>query len=229
MSLEGFLNDMELGLVEGRYRVQVTSLEVELEKVKARLRGTQDSLASMSAVAYAVMASLRAIDAKNPVLDPDLRARIGGAGITAFRVANDWEAALDAGRTFKVPPREGGEPLPLEQLSMENSMLKAERDLLQRQVEDLRRKVAFGEQQLAAARSDLVDYVAQREAFRRELARCDADNPMVSNVELRKRVAEAGQRAYALSNGDWKAVKEAGGTFMDEIASKGLAGKQGQS
>lgn len=71
---------------------------------------------------------------------------------------------------------------------------------------------------------DLIDYVAQREAMRAEIARYDRANQLVTNADLRKRVSDAGRRAYAISGGDWKAVKDAGLTFFSRPPTQGNGG-----
>jgi FtsZ-binding cell division protein ZapB len=87
---------------------------------------------------------------------------------------------------------------------------------LQGEVDRLREREKALEKKGWELMDDLIDYVAQREAMRAELARYDRDNQLVNNAELRQRISEAGRRAYAISGGDFKAVKEAGLTFRRE-------------
>lgn len=71
---------------------------------------------------------------------------------------------------------------------------------------------------------DLCDHMAQREALRAELARRDPENPLVTNSALRRRISDAGRRAFAVSGGNWQAVKDAGLTFkLDDTSASGAS------
>ncbi len=68
----------------------------------------KDHNAANLAHRYALQEQLRTLDPTNPLLiDRQLVERLQAAGSAAYRIAgNEWNAARELGRTFKVPGRE---------------------------------------------------------------------------------------------------------------------------
>ena len=141
-------------------------------------------------------------------MSDDWRDTLGQAAVKFIRQSGrlvEWEEIISFAESYPLPPRDPSAPPPpaaseVARLTQENAVLRA---------------------RLARAHSDIVDHMAQRSAFRSELARLDASNPLVTNVELRQRISAAGQRAFALTGGDWNIVKEVGAHFMEGLRKEG--------
>lgn len=183
--------------------------------LQADLHSSESSGWGSYAQGYVLHLALQAVDPEHPLVadngNSPTMVNIFELGAKAYGDGQgDVKARVKAVATsFKLPERPcvktllNGNKITSDfamKLVAENKELKAENEALKKQVETLR--------------NDLIDYMAQREAMRADLARFDADHPLVHNAELRQRISQAGRRAFALSGGDYLAVKEAGLTFM---------------
>lgn len=173
-----------------------------------------EAYASCAAAYQAYRLALAKADPSHPVVvDVDLRERLHNAAVAAVHVAGESVDAMDVGKTFAIPAREGGEPLSIPQYQALVGELNRSLD------ESLLAKLEL-QAQLDALKSeakkievDLIDHVAQRAALRKELSRVQPENPLVTNADLRQRISDAGQRAFAI-DGSWSAVNEAGASFL---------------
>lgn len=222
------LGDAVLGALTvqaiGKSKQSIAQLQAMVAKLQQEIGETRGSYASVAAGYIAFRVALEKADPGHPlVVDEDLRQRLGQAGERAVALGGLLSSAKEAGRTFAVPAREGGEPLSIPQYEA------LVRELNQRLEDELLAKLEL-QAQLDALQSeakkievDLIDHVAQRAALRKELGRLNPENPLVTNADLRQRISEAGQRAFAI-DGSWSAVNEAGASFLLPTA-KGVGGR----
>lgn len=169
--------------------------------------------------------ALAAVDADHPLVANSGRNDMVRSAIDAGEKASDsgngdeFERVRSAANAVPLPKR----PNVQDQQKFIAALSKTIQNLAG-QIKEMKERIEKLEADKTILTEDLIDYVAQREAMRAEIARYDRANQLVTNADLRKRVSEAGRRAYAISGGDWKAVKDAGLSFFSRPPAQGNGG-----
>lgn len=138
-----FAGDMAVGTANARAdaaeRNQALA-ESRLAKAYRDLQAMMDTNASNLAMRYSLALQLCMLDPDNPLLkDASLKERIFKAAETAFKISgNNFDAAREVGRTFKIPGREKPivpkEALELERLQVTHASSMALRSALASQL-----------------------------------------------------------------------------------------------
>jgi hypothetical protein len=190
------------GGLEGARQTAVLALE--------RLHQAREGVAFQLALRCALEELIKVIDPRHDLVrDVAFRTKIGNAGITAYHAADeDLDAAKEAGRTYSVPPVEGGlrdlKRAHLEEVD-KRIELQAENARLLQELTDLR-------VELERITRDCAHHLAQSTAFRTHLAAAEPRHPLILDSDLRRRIAEAAYKVFGATR-DWKAVRDVGATF----------------
>lgn len=148
------------------------------------------------------------------IQDKALQRRIYDAGVRAGSIENSYSAAREAGRTFAMP-REVIQPLEearADHLHMDESLLAAQNRILDLEREALAKLGVEAAMQRVIR--DCAHHMAQAAAFRAQLEQVDPENPLVTDGDLRKRIADAAYDQLCENKGaDWSVVGEVGRTF----------------
>ena len=162
------------------------------ESWKKRAEEMIEYAAENAGIRGALAEALAHLDPKHALVsDPNLLERIKSAAVAAFNInSNDFGAAREAGRTFKIPGRENGPPPPVATLAPP----KPGNDV-------------------AKLKSDYAGLVALRDALVRQLRINDPTNPLLGDPMLQMKVRAAGQTAFIMNGEDFESARNAGKTF----------------
>lgn len=146
-----------------------------------------DYAAENLGVRYALAEELAKFESNHPLItDDSLIERLKKAAVAAFHlVGRDFNAAREAGRTFKIPGREVPKLQPP--------------TLLKHDPEQIKQAYA--------------GVIALRNALSEQLKRFDPDNPLLKDLFLQERIRNNAVAAYKTSGDNFDAAREVGRTF----------------
>lgn len=209
-------NDAARSSVE--WREEAVRLAAELELAEGWTAGNL-------ALRYALQSVLAQYMPDHPLLaDAALRDRLVEAGKTALKIANNWDAAREAGRTFALPEYtfEWTPNQRVRQLVEERRAAQADLDRTKAALAAAHALLTKLQQNEAKLIRDCAHHMAQSAAFREHLAALDAEHPLIADRQLRQRVAELGYQAL-MTTKSWDAVREVGATILDRDTERSKA------
>lgn len=210
MSWDGIFADHALRCAEIDFSMEMADVK---RNANARIRSLENHCWHNFAVCASAAKILRDMDPGHPFFSTEWRKTLGQAAISFIRDSEsfEWSEVVSLAESFPLPPRDPASPPP---------PTSAEITRLNEEITMLRTR-------LGRAHSDIVDHMSQRAAFKAELTRLDASNPLVTNVELRQRICAAGQKAFLATRGDWRMVEEVAARFREGMAIVDPASGQG--
>lgn len=202
---QGLLFDrMKRGYEDQIYEYQVTigKWRKANENLASQLATTENDFAYVLALRCAMETLISQVwgATDHPLnFDKSLRESIGNAGTKAFRAANDWDAAKEAGRKFPLPPM-----LDPHFDCTSASIADADRIVAKREIEELKEKVA----ELTSA---LASGLAVGGAFLGQLTLVDPKNPWIEDESLHEKAGKIGLEQFnAAERTDVRVATQAG-------------------
>lgn len=216
MSWDGFFNDMDMAIQRDDFQKAVNLYQARIAALNEVARDGQETAAGLYGVRAAVIAQLERYDPSNPVIkDDSLVERIKKAAVSAFRIGKqDYVAAKEVGRTFRIPGHEGPVkpvvPVPV----AASPFAKAVASLVplapfQPSLTAVHNHPAHIELQQQYAGS-----LALRAALSEVVKQLDPNHPLLSDHFLQSNIRKAGITAFIMGRLDYDAARSAGLSFV---------------
>lgn len=215
-SWDGFLNDMEMAMQRDDFLKAAKLYEARIAALNEVARDGQETAAGLYGVRAAVITQLERYDPSNPVIkDDSLVERIKKAAVSAFRIGKqDYAAAKEVGRTFRIPGHEGpvksAAPAPVAGSPFAKGIAPSAPSAgLQPSLASVHNHPAHIELQQQYAGS-----LALRAALSEVVKQLDPNHPLLKDFYLQSTIRKAGITAFTIGNLDYDAARSAGVSFV---------------